>query len=78
MKQTVKAFILEQFLPGDKPDALRDATPLITGGILDSISTLMLVAFLQEHYGIEFQAHEISTDNLNTLEDIAAAVEAKL
>ena len=29
----------------------RSSTPLITGGILDSISTLKLVVFLEEHFG---------------------------
>ena len=78
VKQTVKTFVLEQFLPGENPAALGDATPLITGGILDSISTLRLIAFLEEQYGIRFEAHEIGTDNLNTLDAIAATVQAKL
>ena len=41
----VKGFILKEFLPGESPEQLTDSTPLITGGILDSIATLKLVAF---------------------------------
>jgi acyl carrier protein len=78
VKQTVKTFLLEEFLPGEDPAALESTTPLITGGILDSISTLKLVAFLEGRFGVELQAHEISPDNLNTLDDIAATVQAKL
>ena len=40
IKQTVKAYILKEFLPGENPAELVDSTPLITGGILDSIATL--------------------------------------
>jgi acyl carrier protein len=69
---------LEEFLPGENPAALEDATPLITGGILDSISTVKLVSFLEEKYDIEFNAHEISVDNLNTLADITRIVDSKL
>jgi len=42
---------LSAFLPGESPDELNDETPLITGGILDSISTLKLVVFLEEQFG---------------------------
>ena len=74
----VKAFILKEFLPGENPDELTESTPLITGGILDSLATLKLVAFLEEHYGITVKAHEADVDNLNTLADIARLVQSKL
>ncbi|MBA2245335.1 MAG: acyl carrier protein [Gemmatimonadetes bacterium] len=76
--RTVKAYIIEEFLPGEKEDALSDSTPLITGGILDSISTVRLVSLLEERYGIEFQAHELSADYLNSVAAIASTVHAKL
>ena len=73
----VKAYILDTFLPGEDPDSLDLETPLISGGILDSISTVKLVTFLEEKYGIEFQAHEIGSDNLETLTLIANTVNTK-
>ena len=48
----VKQYILETFLPGENPDELKETTPLISGGILDSIATLKLVMFLEERFGI--------------------------
>jgi acyl carrier protein len=77
IKADVKRYILERFLPGENPDLLEDATPLITGGVLDSISTVELVAFLEERYGVEFAAHEVSADYFDSLNDIAATVQAK-
>jgi hypothetical protein len=44
--QAIHDYILREFLPGEDPAELTDATPLITGGVLDSISTLKLVVFL--------------------------------
>ncbi len=76
-KETVKTFILKQFLPGVSPDELTDATPLITGGILDSLATLQLVTFLEEQYGIKIEAHEADVDHLNTISDIAELVRSK-
>jgi len=76
--QTVKDYVMEEFLPGEDPAELTPTTPLITGGILDSIATLKLVAFLEERYPIEVQAHETDLDHLNTLSDIVRLVESKL
>jgi acyl carrier protein len=76
-KQAIKAYILEEFLPGENPEELTDTTPLITGGILDSLATLKLVAFLEDRFQIVFQAHETMVDYLNTITDIAMLVESK-
>lgn len=75
--ETVKTYILDEFLVGEDPEALTPETPLIKSGVLDSIATLKLVSFLEEHYGVEFQAHEMSPDYLDTLSDIAHTVELK-
>jgi acyl carrier protein len=78
VKQTVKNYILQEFLPGEDPANLTDSVQLVRGGILDSLATLKLVAFLEEHFGIEIQAHEANPDNLNSIPDIAALVERKV
>jgi acyl carrier protein len=77
-KKTIKAYILEEFLPGEDPEALTDSTPLITGGILDSLATVKLMAFLEERFQIELQAHEARVDYLNTISDMAELVRSKL
>ena len=77
IKAIVKSYLLEEFLPGESPDALDDSTPLLSSGILDSLSTIKLVSFLEERFGVEFEAHEISRDNLDTLDLIASIVAAK-
>lgn len=77
VKSSAKAFILSEFLEGEDPDALDDTTPLITSGVLDSIATVRLVSFLEETFGIELEAHEMSADQLNTLPQIASLVQAK-
>lgn len=73
----VKAFVMAEFLPDENPDDLTPDTPLVTGGILDSIATLKLVSFLEEHFGVSVEAHEVDAENLDTLELIAALVLSK-
>jgi len=74
---TVKEFILAEFLPGEDPNALTSSTPLITGGILDSIATLKLVGFLEETFRIQLEPHEVDADNLDTLAAIERLVARK-
>lgn len=76
--KVIKDFILKEFLPGENPDELTETTPLITGGILDSLATLRLVLFLEENFQISIQAHETGVDYLNTISDIAELVQSKL
>ena len=78
VKQTVKQFILDEFLPGEDPSNLTDAVQLIRGGILDSLATLKLVSFLEERFGIQIEAHEANPANLDTVADITALVQRKL
>jgi len=75
---TLKLYILDAFLPGENPAHLTDNTPLISGGILDSLATLRLVAFLEERYAIKLGAHEVTADRINTIADIAKLVQSKL
>ena len=78
VKEVIKGYILEEFLPGENPSALTDSTPLITGGILDSLATIKLVAFLEERFKVQIQAHETMVDYLDTVSDIAQLVHSKI
>lgn len=78
IKQQVKDYIMSEFLPGESPDELTDSTPLITGGILDSIATLKLVLFMEERWHVSFEPHEVDRENLDTLDLITAQLRSKL
>jgi acyl carrier protein len=78
IRETVRQYILKEFLPGEDPEALTDTTPLITGGILDSIATLKLVTFIEARYGFTLRAHEADVENFNTVADIAHLILSKI
>lgn len=77
IRQTVHAYILDHFLPGEDASELTDQTPLITGGILDSIRTLKLVVFLEDRFGVTVDAHEAGVDHLDSVGQIAALIASK-
>jgi acyl carrier protein len=74
---TVKQFILDQFLPGESAGELTETTPLITGGILDSLATMKLITFLEDRYGITMEAHEADPEHLDTIALIEQLVRSK-
>lgn len=77
IREAVRAYILEQFLPGEDPRNLTDQTDLKENGILDSLSTLKLVSFLEAQYGVEFEANDLEPGNLATIEAIERLVLSK-
>lgn len=77
IRDAVKEFILSEFLPGEDPSELTDATPLITGGILDSIATMKVVLFIEECFNVVFEAHEVDRENFDSIANIVKLVSAK-
>jgi acyl carrier protein len=77
IREDLRQYILEEFLVGEKASNLKDDTPLRTSGILDSVATLRLVSFIEEHYGIEVEAHEVGNDNFDSIESIASFIQSK-
>jgi len=77
IKAVVHDFLLREFLPGEDPANLTDETPLISGAILDSISTLRLVNFLEAQFDVTVEAHEADIDHLDTLDRIARLIAQK-
>ena len=76
LKDAIRQYILDQFLPGESASNLTDDMQLTGSGILDSMSTLKLVSHVEETYSITVDAHEASTE-FGTIEDIANLVHRK-
>lgn len=78
IRSTVRDFILAEFLPDEDPSQLGDATPLITGGIMDSISTVRLVTHLEAQYEVVFGQGDVTVGKLDTVDLIVQTVGDKL
>ncbi len=77
IKGKVRDFLVGELNLPISQEELKDDTPLLSSRLIDSISALLLVEFLEKQYGIEFKPHEVSHDNLDSLDLIAAFVEDK-
>jgi acyl carrier protein len=78
IKETVRQFILANFLPGEDAANLADDTELKESGILDSLSTLKLVSFLEETFKVEFEANDLDAGNLASVASIEKLVRSKM
>jgi len=77
IKDTVKAFIIDNFLFGDTSYALDDDVSLIESGVIDSTGVLELVTYIEDQFGLEMADSDIVPANLDSLVRIAAFIEAK-
>ena len=77
IRDQVRHFILQNFLPGEDPKNLTDDTELKESGILDSLSTLKLVTFLEETFGVELEANDLDATNLSSIANIERLVNSK-
>jgi acyl carrier protein len=75
--ETVRDYVLREFLPGEEPSTLTAETPLISGGIIDSIDAVRLIVFLESEFGIEVEAFDADLDHLDTLAAIEKFVATK-
>ncbi|WP_406871433.1 acyl carrier protein [Aminobacter sp. P9b] len=77
IKDTVKTFIIENFLFGDTSYALDDDVSLIESGVVDSTGVLELVTFIEDQFGLEMADSDIVPANLDSLVRIATFIETK-
>lgn len=78
IKTAVRQFIAENVLLGVHQTVIEDATPLVTGGLIDSIGMIGLVSFLEARFKVEFMPREINVRSLDTLELIEETIRKKL
>jgi len=78
VRETVRHYILDNFLPGEDPANLTDDMELKESGILDSLSTLKLVTFLEQQFSVEFEANDLDAGNLASVASIERLVRSKL
>lgn len=74
---TIKKFIIENFLFGDEKQIEED-TSFIESGIIDSTGILELITFLEETYKITIKDEEFIPENLDSLKNITRFLERKI
>ena len=77
IKEEIRQYILNEFLPGEKASNLHDDTPLRTSGIIDSTGLLRLIDFIEGRFNIQVEAYEAGVENFDRIQDIASFIQKK-
>ncbi len=77
VEQTVKNYILKEFLFDEPGKCLECDEALIAGDIMDSLGIFMLVAFLEKQFGIKIRPTDLVLENFETVSAILRLVEAR-
>lgn len=77
IKDKITEYIQAEFLTPEESAGFTPITPMVSSRLLDSISTLQLVDFIEKTFNIEFSHHEVDEDNLDTIERICAFIKSK-
>lgn len=72
MESIINAYISRELV--DKPELLplKNDSPLLTSGILDSLSVLKLVLFLEDQFGVVVEAADLIPAHFETVEAICS------
>ena len=77
-EQTIKNFIIDNFVIDDNPDQLENDQSFLESGIIDSTGILELVSFIEEHYNIKIEDEELIPDNLDSVNNVVKFISKKL
>ncbi len=73
---TVKEFIVENFLFGDE-DQIELETDFFEKGIIDSTGVIELVSFIEETFEVSIDDEELIPENLSSLKNIRIFLQQK-
>ena len=73
----ITSYIHDDLLQGAPEVALTPDLNLLENGILDSLTLLRLVQFLQKRFEIKVDGSEIVPDNFRSIEDMAKFIDRK-
>ena len=74
IKKMVLDYVRREYLEEDDDRELTSATPLISGGIVDSFSMVSLKRFLEKKYAIQIPDADASPEAFDTVDSIEALV----
>ncbi|MGH3683789.1 MAG: acyl carrier protein [Pseudonocardiaceae bacterium] len=73
---TIKRFVLEEFLPDVSADQLSVDQDLLESGVVDSLGLLKLIAWIEERFELSVHDTDLDPDNFHSVAAIDAFITA--
>ncbi len=74
LKDKIREYVVDEYVEEGEEIEVKDDTPLITGGIVDSFSMVSLKLFLETEYKIKIPDEKATAETFDTVNAIAALV----
>jgi acyl carrier protein len=75
--EPIRTYLMSEFFRDEAESSLSEDQSLISSGLLDSVSTLKLVLFLEQQFNVEVDSMDIVSGKLDTLKSIESLIQAK-
>ncbi len=74
MKEELIAYIKKEFVE-DADEEINQTTPLISSGLIDSLSIVSLVTFIDKKFGVKIPDEKGTVDNFETVNKIIETID---
>ena len=74
----IKQYILKEIMTSKSEDSLNDEQSLIQSGIIDSLTIMKIMNFLEETFNFKISDDELIPENFETLTAMYGMVQRKL
>jgi acyl carrier protein len=78
MESVISAYISRELMSEPQSVTLENGTPLLESGIIDSLSLLKLVLFIEKQFGIAVGGKELVPENFATIDAICRFIRSKM
>lgn len=76
-RDTIRMFILQNYLFTEDQSALSDDASFLESGIVDSTGMMEVIFFLEESWGIKVEDEEMIPENLDSVSNLVAFLKRK-
>lgn len=77
IRESIRGYIVANFLFGDASPLQNDAMSLLDNGIIDSVGVMELVAFLEQDHGLTIDDEDLVPENLDSVDNLVRFVSRK-
>ena len=74
IKDKVREYVVDEYVEEGEDIEVKDDTPLISGGLVDSFSMVSLKLFLETEYDVKIPDERATAETFDTVDAIAALV----
>ncbi|NIT37091.1 MAG: hypothetical protein GTN49_11440 [candidate division Zixibacteria bacterium] len=74
LKDKIREYVVDEYVEEGEDIEVKDDTPLISGGLVDSFSMVSLKLFLETEYSIKIPDERATAEAFDTVNAIAALV----